>query len=370
MRFADLVGNQAAIGEARREFGLARLTIVVGPPLSGRTSFVSCMEDHFKDTLRFEYIDMEGVLDVKVALKAACTRKHGVMEAYAAGVEYMPDTRGLRVVLDNVDASERNLVPLVEETLESAERRVGIVMVTDLPGLRKLSILKKRGALTLHVTAPGKDAVVRWARRTLLTESGDEDEHAKMRAMLRVCKHSIYRLKKAYAEGLTVEQAAEDASADEPRDQDNATVLAALFSSPLDFDWLDRVVNCDGGSMLSQLAWHNAPVVMDEPSYVEAFAASMHGMVIERGAHLKHEFSTCALGHVLSLAPYAGTSSRVDKTCMTYTTTMAQGGARAVARRALTMKTDDKSVSETAWNACVCPEPKKRRGRAPKAKAT
>ncbi len=350
MSFAPLVGNQAAIAAAKREFGGARVTIVVGSPASGRTTFVRCLEAHFRATLRFEFVDLDDG-DLRATLRAKCCRRAGVLEAFAAQREYVDDRRGSRIVLDNVDASERNLVAIIEGTVAECPRAVGVVLVTDWPGLRKLSGLKKKGALTLQLSAPCKDAVQRWAFRTLLTDPGDDGAIARLRAMLRACRHSIHGLKRAYDLGLTPAQAAEDASA--PGSHDNSSTLVKLFAGPLSFESLYGAVAHDGGSMLGQLAWHNAPSLIDEDRYVAVLAASMAGMEIERAAHLTHEFGACALGHALSLAPYAGVAPGADRAGMAYTTTMAQGGARAVARRALTSACDDRSVSERAWDACL-----------------
>lgn len=361
--FSEFVGNQAAISEAKRALALSRVTIIVGAPVGGRTTFVRCMEDHFKDSLRFEFVDLETSSDVRMTLRSVCTRKQGVMEAYSRGADFAPEQRGLRVVLDDIDAGERNIVPMLEDTLTECGPSVGVILVTDSPGLRKLSLLKKKGALVITLTAPGKDAVARWARRTLLPSDPSEEDADKLRQMLRACRHSIYNLKKAYADGSTVAEAAQDAMPSGSAECDNATTLVRLFASGHDFDWLYDTVCYDGGSMMGQLAWHNAAALMSDDAYVAALTTSMSGLMIERGAHLRHDFVGCALGHALALAPYAGVAPKADKTSMTYTTTMAQGGARAVARRALTATGDDRSVSECAWDACMSPAAPARRGR-------
>jgi len=350
--FSEFVGNAAVIAEAKRELALSRVTIVVGRSVGGRTTFVRCLEAHFRRTHRFEFVDLDCGGDLRRRLRSVCTRRQGVMEAYAEGRDFKDDGRELRVVLDDLDAGERGVVAVIEEVVSESSSRVGVILVTDAPGVRKLSLLKKKGALVLTLTAPGKDAVARWARRALLPPDADEGDADRLRAMLRACRHSIYHLKKAYAEGLTVDQAADDAVPYSGQgDCDNATTLARLFSRPAPpFEWLHDTVCHDGGSMMGQLAWHNAGSLMDETAYVAALTASLHGLAIERGAHLRHDFSMCAIGHALAIAPYAGAVARADRGAMTYTTTMAQGGARAVARRALTTVGDDRSVSECAWD--------------------
>jgi len=351
MRFAEFVGNQSVIAEAKRGFAASRMTLVVASPTCGRSSFVSCLEDHFRSSLRFVYPHLdEG--DLKSVLRAHSTRKAGVMEAFSQGVEYAPDKRGLRIVLDDIDPSERNLVATLEETLKDCDRSVGIVIVTDPPGLRKLSLLKKKGALVLLIAAPGKDAVTRWARRRFLPDGATEDDHERLRSMLKACRLSIYRLERAYEENLTPKEAAATAPEASQQACDNTTTLVQLYTRPASSRELLEAVGYEGGSMLGQLAWHNAPHVFpDDRDYVVALAASLDGMVIERSAHLKHSSEMSALGHALSLAPYSGKIAKLDRCCISYTTTMAQGGARAVARRALTSMTDDRSVSERAWEA-------------------
>ena len=303
--------------------------------------------------------------DVKSVLWAEASRKHGVMEAYCDGrkVDENDKDRLMRIVMDDVDTGEKNLSAIIEELLEGTPRNVGVVMVVDSAGIRKVSHLKKKGALVLSLSLPGKDAVVRWARRNLLPESPSEEDHEKLKSLLKATRHSIQRLKKAYETDQTAKDVLDDIYCSAPENVDNATTLVRLFSSKLSVDWLLETVGLDGGSMLGQLAWHNAEPLMEEDDYVSALSESLAGMVLERAAHLKHDPYGTALGHALSLSPYAGRAPKAERGSMTYTTTMAHGGARAVARRALAAIDDDRSVAERAWDACQVPATRKRGGR-------
>lgn len=255
---------------------------------------------------------------------------------------------------------------MVEELVSKTPRSVGVVMVLDASGLRKMSQLKKKGALVLTLTSPGKDAVQRWARRDLLGDDATEEDQARLRSILKVSNNNISRTKRAFEQNRSSVDVAKDISGIGAEDVDNPTTIARLFKSPLSIDWLMDAVCLDGGSMLGQLAWHNASAFMGDAGYVRALDDSLQGMVLERSAHLRHDPSGSALGHVLSLSPYANiTKHTVDRSSITYTTTMAHGGARAVARRSLASIADQRSVSERAWDACtttVTSKPRKRPG--------
>jgi hypothetical protein len=363
MAFACFVGNQSVIADAKRSFEGSRMTLVVGPPSGGKTTFVGCLEQHFKERMRFERPCLDGG-DLRTTLWSAASRKAGVMESYCRGVEFVAadHDKALRVILDDVDVGEKNLAPLLEEILEGTPRTVGFVVVVDSAGVRKMSLLKKKGALVLGLTNPAKDAVQRWARRVLLPAEPAEEEHERLKALMRATGLSIRRLKKAYELGQTVQQVRDDVECASPENVDNSTTLAKLFSERLDIEWLLQAVSMDGGSMLGQLAWHNsAAIIADEGRYARCLEASIRGMVVERACHLRHDPVGSALGHALTLSPFAGVCKSVDRSAMTYTTTMAHGGARAVARRALATATDDLSVAERAWASCrAADKPRKR----------
>jgi hypothetical protein len=362
MAFASFVGNQAVISEAKREFKAARVVLVVSAPSGGKTTFVRCLEKYFED-LRFVRPDLDSG-DTKSTLWSIASRKSGVMEAFASGVEFdvAKASRGLRIVLDDVDIGERGLSSMIEELILGTPRSVGVVMVLDAAGLRKMSQLKKKGALVLSLSPPGKDAVQRWARRELLDADASEEDHARLRVVLKACNNNISRARRAFEEHRTSQDIAEDIKSLGAEDVDNATTIARLFKTPLSVDWLMDVVCLDGGSMLGQLAWHNASGFMDT-GYTSALKESLTGMVLERSSHLRHDPSGSALGHALSLSPYAGIAKQVDRSAITYTTTMAHGGARAVARRALANMTDERSVAERAWDSCQKPAASKSRKR-------
>lgn len=369
MAFASFVGNQAVVSEAKREFKAARVVLVVGPPSGGKTTFVRCLEKHFESELRFVRPDLDSG-DTKSTLWSIATRKSGVMEAFASGVEFdvTQTRRDLRIVLDDVDTSERGLSSMIEELILGTPRSVGVVMVLDSAGLRKMSQLKKKGALVLSLSPPGKDAVQRWARRELLDADSSESDHARLRAILKACNNNISRARKAFEQNQSSTDVVEDIKSLGAEDVDNATTIARLFKTPLSVSWLMDVVCLDGGSMLGQLAWHNASAFM-ESGYDAALKKSLYGMVLERSAHLRHDPSGSALGHALSLSPYADITKVADRSAMTYTTTMAHGGARAVARRTLATMTDDRSVAERAWDSCQkTPASKARKRVAPKKK--
>lgn len=364
MAFNSFVGNQAVISEAKREFKAARVVLVVSAPSGGKTTFVSCLEKHFENDLRFVRPDLDSG-DTKATLWAIASRKSGVMEAFANGEEFdgSKTRRDLRIVLDDVDIGERGLSSMIEELILGTPRNVGVVMVLDSAGLRKMSQLKKKGALVLVLTPPGKDAVQRWARRELLDADATEDDHARLKDVLKACNNNISRAKRAYEQHRSSEDIVDDIKGLGAEDVDNTTTIAKLFKSPLSIDWLMDVVCLDGGSMLGQLAWHNASAFMDG-GYVTALRQSLTGMVLERSAHLRHDPSGSSLGHTLSLSPYANITKQVDRSAITYTTTMAHGGARAVARRALATMTDERSVSERAWDSCQKTAASKARKRA------
>jgi adenylate kinase family enzyme len=369
MAFASFVGNQAVVSEAKREFKAARVVLVVGPPSGGKTTFVRCLEKHFESDLRFVRPDLDSG-DTKSTLWSIATRKSGVMEAFASGVEFdvAQPQRDLRIVLDDVDTSERGLSSMIEELILGTPRSVGVVMVLDSAGLRKMSQLKKKGALVLSLSPPGKDAVQRWARRELLDEDSTESDHARLRAILKACNNNISRARAAFEQNRSSTDVVEDIKSLGAEDVDNATTIARLFKTPLSVSWLMDVVCLDGGSMLGQLAWHNSSAFMDS-GYDAALKKSLYGMVLERSAHLRHDPSGSALGHALSLSPYADITKHADRSAMTYTTTMAHGGARAVARRTLATMTDDRSVAERAWDSCQkTPASKARKRAAPKKK--
>lgn len=371
MAFSSFVGNQAVISEAKREFKAARVVLVVSAPSGGKTTFVRCLEKHFEKDLFFVRPNLDSG-DTKSTLMSIASRKSGVMEAFASGTEFdaTKTRRDLRIVLDDVDIGERGLSSTIEELILTTPRTVGVVMVLDSAGLRKMSQLKKKGALVLSLSPPGKDAVQRWARRELLDDDASEEDHVRLRGVLKACNNNISRARRAFEECRSSQDVVDDIKSLGAEDVDNATTIARLFKTPLSLDWLLDAVCLDGGSMLGQLAWHNAGALMDTPGYMSALQASLTGMVFERSAHLRHDPSGSALGHALSLTPYANIAKQVDRTAITYTTTMAHGGARAVARRALATLTDERSVAERAWDACQkTAESKSRKRTGPKKKA-
>lgn len=363
MAFNCFVGNQSTISEAKREFRAARVVLIVGPPSGGKTTFVRCLEEHFKKDMRFVRPNLD-CGDIRSTLWSIATRKAGVMEAFAQGVEYEGGAaRDLRIILDDIDTCERGLSAMIEELILGTPRSVGVVLVLDAVGIRKMSLLKKRGALVLTLTAPGKDAVQRWARRELLSEDCTEDDHARLRAVMKATNNNIRRTQAAFEQRQSLDLIADDIKSIGMEDVDNPTTIAQLFKAPVSLDWLMDAVCLDGGSMLGQLAWHNAPAFMDT-GYVSALEESLSGMVIERSAHMRHDPTGSALGHALSLRPYSNITKQVDKTAITYTTTMAHGGARAVARRAFAAQTDERSVAERAWDSCQATAAPKARKRA------
>lgn len=363
MAFSAFVGNQATVAEAKRLLPLSRMTVVVGAPSTGKTTFVACLERHFESTTTFVRPDVEGVDDLRQTLWSVATRRQGVMEAFASGREFEATTRDVRIVIDDVDAREPHLESVLEEVLAGCGRHVGVVLVVDRAGIRKLSLLKKKGALVLHLAPPGKDAVQRWARRAYLPDSASEDEIARLRDIMRAGRMSISRIKKAYAAGQTVADVEGDIAAAGAEDLDNSAALVELFSRRLDVSRLMDVVCMEGGSMMGQLAWHNAPGVAGA-GYPAALRASLPGMALERDAHLKHDPLASAVGHALSLAPYAGLAPRAERGAMSYTATIAHGAARAVARRTLAgCAPPGVSVAEHAWEVARAPPASKPRRR-------
>jgi hypothetical protein len=105
--------------------------------------------------------------------------------------------------------------------------------------------------------------------------------------------------------------------------------------------------------MLGQLVVHNAPITgMDDDAYTAALELSLVGMVQERAGHVRHDKDTYSIGHMLSIAPFMKCAERYDKSSFTYTSSVAQGGARAAARRAMSKGEayimEDASVAEKA----------------------
>lgn len=356
MPFSHFVGNQSVIALAKAEFASAKVTIVVGRVRGGRTTFVRCLEQQFADAFRFERYDCDdGVDALRTSICNADARKPGAMEAWISGRDDALVAPGLKVVLDDFDPTERGICAMLEGVATTLRGANGIVIVTDGGGLRKLSSMKKRGALVLALANPGREAVLRWARKALLPDCPEEADLDRLRAMMKACDNSIARLEVAYATGASPETAAMDSP--DKVGEDNATMMHRIFGKGVTVDELMRMVEDDGGTMLGQLVVHNAPSTgMEDDAYVAALSASLDGMVLERSGHVRHEKLACTAGHVLSISPFLRASDRVDKAGFSYTSSMAQGGARAAARRAMS-KADlidltDASVAEKAFCEC------------------
>ena len=348
MSFSNYAGNQAVIAAAKATFGASKLTIVVGRVRGGRTTFVRALEDHFSAAFRFEYYSVDdGVDALRTAITNADVRKPGVMQAWISGAPSLAGgVAGVKIVIDDFDPTERGVCAMLEGL--TMRRNNGIVLVTDGMGMRKLSGLKKRGALVLLLTNPGREAVQRWARRALLPDCPDEDDLDRLRAMMRACDATISRLKDAYETGATPEQAAMDRP-DKVSD-DNQTMMQQIFCKGVPLPELHRMVDGDGGSMLGQLVVHNAPATgMGDEAYAAALATSLRGMVLERAGQVTHDKELTSAGHVLTIAPFMRAShAPLDRCSFTYTSSMAQSGARAAARRALSIACHGESVAEKA----------------------
>ena len=353
--FANYIGNQPAIALAKKSFPGASITIIVGKVSGGRTFFAECLMDHFKDSFRFVKLDNEdGIEALKNKIHTIASRKVGVMEAYInGGSSTQHSKKSLRFVMDDIDCSERGLSGMLESVAERMQAGNGFLIVTDVLGLRKLSFLKKKGALVIVLTPPGKDAVTRWARKTYLGDSPEEDDLIAMKQLLKTCGHSISLIRSAMATEKTVMAASRIDKPDESDfvfNVDNMTMMQTLFVRGATVDQMLQIVQSDGGSMVGQLMWHNAPVcVCDEDMYSGLLDKALDGMTLERSGHLRHEKELCNLGHMLTISPFCKLTPKLDKASLTYTSTMAHGGARAVARKSIAKHAENESVSERAY---------------------
>lgn len=361
--FSDFVGNQPAITTIKKSFASSTVTIIVGRPASGKTYFVKCLKEHFSSSYRFVDLNTDdGLESLKQQILSTETRKAGPMEALinsASVKQVQSNTNPVRIVIDDVDNTERGTGTFIESYSDKISNGNGFLLVTDLAGLRKLSNLKKKGCLVVTLSSPGKDAVTRWARNKFLGDSPDEEDLIVMKKLIKACGNSIPMVENAYNSGKSIEvcikecemdAANYDSTQDLSCNLDNMSMMHTLFVRGGTPNQLMDLISTDGGSMIGQLMWHNAPVcgITDE-DYILALDKAISGMVIERAGHLRHEKWLCTIGHMLSIHPFCKLTAKLDKLSLTYTSTMAQGGARAVARKALTKQKDVLSVSEKAY---------------------
>jgi hypothetical protein len=367
--FSEFVGNQQAIMTIKKSFPGSTVTIIVGRPTSGKTYFAKCLREHFSDMYRFVDLNAdEGLESLKQQILSTETRKAGPMEALisASSANKSADKSAdksngnpVRIVIDDVDNTERGTGAFIEAYSEKITNGNGFLLITDLSGLRKLSNLKKKGCLVVTLTSPGKDAVTRWARNKYLGESPEEDDLMLLKRLIKACGNSICMVENAFKSGKSMEVCIKecemdalnyDGAQDLSCNLDNMSMMHTLFVRGGTPNQLMDVVSTDGGSMIGQLMWHNAPVCgISDDAYVAALDKAIDGMVIERAGHVRHEKWLCTIGHMLSIRPFCRITGKLDKLSLTYTSTMAQGGARAVARKALTKQKDVASVSEKAY---------------------
>ena len=223
-----------------------------------------------------------------------------------------------------------------------------------------MSNLKKKGCLIVTLSSPGKDAVTRWARNKFLGDSPEEEDLIVMKKLIKACGNSIPMVEQAYTSGKSIEVCIKecemdashnDSTQDLTCNMDNMSMMHTLFVRGCTPTQLMDIISSDGGSMVGQLMWHNAPVCgISDEDYILALDKAVSGMGIERAGHLRHEKWMCTIGHMLSIQPFCKLTPTLDKLSLTYTSTMAQGGARAVARKALTKEKDVLSVSEKAYS--------------------
>lgn len=362
--FADFVGNQPAITTIKKSFESSTVTIIVGKPTSGKTAFVKCLREHYANSFRFVDLNADdGLESLKQQIMSTDTRKTGAMESLmsiSSDRHVNSNNNPVRIVIDDVDNTERGTGTFIELYSEKITNGNGFLLITDLAGLRKLSNLKKKGCLVVTLTSPGKDAVTRWARNKFLGDSPDEEDLILMKKLIKACDNSIPMVENAYKSGKPISDCIRECEMQAINDDvtqglscnlDNMSMMHTLFVRGGTPNQLMDLISTDGGSMVGQLMWHNAPVCgISDDDYIAALDKALYGMVIERAGHLRHEKWLCTIGHMLSIQPFCKLTPKLDKLSLTYTSTMAQGGARAVARKALTKQKDVLSVSEKAYS--------------------
>jgi hypothetical protein len=344
--FSNFAGNFKAVNALKAGFSSHNVTIVVGAPRAGKSTFAACVRAHFAKEFTFHDVQSDRAVDLMRDVNNVLKRGVDVLTACGAPPQAaVRDKRKRCVLIDDVDvlaACDKALVRAIQKLASEGAR---FLLTVDQDNVRKLSAMKK-GALVLYLVPPPSDSLFKWGMKHLLPEDFGDADVARLRGCAADSAGGVAELTTLFA-GARLDK--RDVVGGAWARMSSTEAASILFSETHDLQDLMAAAESEGGSMLGSIMWHNAPGI-SEHAYAERLRTTLDALVLERAGHLRGDRSLHCLGIALTIAPWCGTSAGGGvPTGLEYTRTVADMGTRQKARNAVADAAADVGVTMAEW---------------------
>jgi hypothetical protein len=346
-------GSSGAVSAICKGLLANKVVVVVGDVRSGKTTFLKCVQQHFRDRAQFHplspAVDCERELTRSV--ENIMSRKVSVMDLCVGGdaSPAMDPAAPRYVVIDDLDvlmAGDRAIAAALVKLIAAGAR---FLVSIDTDGARKLKL--KKGALVVYLDSElTVDQLTRWVKNTFITEDVPEHDFVRAVSLCQQSAGSVADFMDAYHDGATTLQPRLAYSQAPKWSRYSAyEAVAHVMTQPVSVEELLAAAESEGGSMIWQNVWQNAPLSCSRAAYKLGLRSMLAGVELEHVGHLQMERMIMGVGIANAIAPWCNKAARVDMRKMVYTKTISNGGARALAKQVASEKAIVANLTVFEW---------------------
>jgi adenosyl cobinamide kinase/adenosyl cobinamide phosphate guanylyltransferase len=328
-----------------------KLVVVVGDVRSGKTTFLKCIQEHFAGRAQFHVLasSVDSERELMKSVENIMSRKVSVMKLCETdGAHNDPDIPRY-VVIDDIDvlmAGDRAIAAALVKLLAAGAR---FLVSIDTDGARKLKL--KKGALVVYLDpVMTVDQLTRWVKNTLITDDVSEQDFVRAIDLCQQSGGHVADFMDAYLSGsTTVQPSAAIGTAPKWSRYSTYDAVAIVLTTAMSVEELLCAAESEGGSMIWQNVWQNAPIACSRVSYKANLRRMLDGVELEHAGHIQMERVVMCAGTTIAISPWCNAAPRVDVRKMVYTKTISNGGARALAKQVASEKAIAANLTVFEW---------------------